>query len=152
MTDRISPDGLLRLVEDGGEGAVVLFGGRVRGRNEGRAVRVLHYEAYEAMAADILAAIGAEAIERCGATQVAVRHRAGDVHPGEWSLLVAVAAPRRAAGFAAARYVVEQVKGRLPVWKREVYEDGTSRWLDGVDPGVRSADEVPMRTYDEGGA
>ncbi len=117
-----------------GNGAVVCFEGRVRDRNDGRTVRSLHYDAYEAMAEDVLREIAAEAADRHGAGAVAVAHRTGDLVPGDVSVAVAAAAPHRDQAFAAARHAIEEIKRRLPVWKRESYEDGTERWLDGTPP------------------
>lgn len=116
------------------QGAVVCFEGRVRDRNDGRPVRSLHYEAYEAMAADVLREIAAEAAERHGAGAVAVAHRTGDLEPGDVSVAVVAAAPHRDQAFAAARHAIEEIKRRLPIWKRESYEDGTERWLAGTPP------------------
>jgi molybdopterin synthase catalytic subunit len=117
-----------------GQGAVVCFEGRVRDRNDGRPVRSLHYEAYEAMAGDVLREIASEAAERYGAEAIAVAHRTGTLVPGEVSVAVAAAAPHRDQAFAAARHAIEEIKRRLPIWKRETYEDGTERWLDGTPP------------------
>jgi molybdopterin synthase catalytic subunit len=117
-----------------GQGAVVSFEGRVRDRNDGRPVRTLHYDAYEAMAADVLREIGLEAAERHGAAAVALAHRTGELRPGEVSVAVAAAAPHRDQAFAAARHAIEEIKKRLPIWKLESYEDGTQRWLDGTPP------------------
>jgi molybdopterin synthase catalytic subunit len=130
----ISAAGLAEALAGPGQGAVVCFEGRVRDRNEGRTVRSLHYEAYEAMAVEVLREIAAEAAERHGAGAVAVAHRTGDLGPGEVSVAVAVAAPHRDQAFATARHAIEEIKHRLPVWKRERYEDGTERWLDGTPP------------------
>lgn len=132
--ERISAAELAADLAGPGQGAVVCFEGRVRDRNDGRQVRSLHYDAYEAMAADVLREIAAEAAERHGAGAVAVAHRTGDLRPGEVSVAVAAAAPHRDQAFAAARHAIEEIKRRLPVWKRERYEDGTERWLDGSPP------------------
>jgi molybdopterin synthase catalytic subunit len=116
------------------DGAVVLFLGTVRHENEGRAVLGMRYEAYEAMAARVLRDIAEEAAARAGSDRIAAVHRTGDLAIGDVSIAIAVAAPHRAEAFDAARYIIEQVKERLPVWKHEHYVAGESRWLDGHVP------------------
>jgi molybdopterin synthase catalytic subunit len=96
------------------------------------------------MAEDVLGEIVAEARERFGAGEIAVRHRSGALEIGEVAVAIAAAAPHRAAAFDSVRYVIEQIKIRLPIWKREEYEDGTSRWLEGaLPPGVPTVDATP---------
>ncbi len=133
----IAPAVVLERVGAGGHGAVNLFLGVVRDSNEGRPVSGMEYEAYEAMAREQLAAIVAEA-ERAlrGGGRVAAVHRLGDLKVGETSVAVAVSTPHRAAAFEAARRVMEEIKVRLPVWKRERYLDGSPEWLGGQAPPV----------------
>ena len=126
-------------------GAIVTFEGRVRVRNQGRSVIRLHYESYDAMANEVLKEIVAEARNRFGAGEIAVRHRSGSLEIGEVAVAIAASAPHRAAAFDSVRYVIEQIKTRLPIWKREEYEDGTSRWLEGaVPPGAPAGDAAPV--------
>jgi len=108
-------------------GGQVVFIGTVRRENRGREVIRLHYEAYEPMASKVLAKIAGEA-QTLGALEVAVHHRTGDLTPGEVAVVVAVAAEHRDAAFAACRYVIDQLKARAPIWKKEIYSDGES-WL-----------------------
>jgi molybdopterin synthase catalytic subunit len=122
------------------DGAVVTFEGRVRAGNLGRSVLRLHYEAYDAMADEVLGEIVAEAMDRFSAGEIAVRHRSGSLEIGDVAVAIAAAAPHRAAAFEAVRYVIEEIKQRLPIWKREEYADGTSDWLDGAAPPVAPAD------------
>lgn len=116
------------------DGAVALFVGTVRNANEGRPVGGMEYEGYVAMAREQLAAIVAEAAGRAAAGRVAAVHRLGELAVGEASVAVAVSTPHRAEAFDAARYVIEEIKKRLPVWKRERYLDGGVRWLGGEVP------------------
>lgn len=116
-----------------GSGAVVTFEGRVRDTNEGRPVARLHYDAYPGMAEEVFGDIVRRAREAHRVTAVRVLHRTGTLEIGETAVAVAVAAPHRGEAFAAARFVIEAVKAELPVWKREEYTDGTSRWL-GEEP------------------
>jgi molybdopterin synthase catalytic subunit len=135
VVDRpISCSDLLELVGSTDDGAVVCFEGRVRTRNRGREVVRLHYEAYADMAEETLREIAAEAAQLHAAGAVAAFHRTGTLEIGEVSVAIAASAMHRTQAFDAARHVIEQVKVRLPVWKREEYEDGSSEWLDGVSP------------------
>lgn len=128
----ISARDLASAVDDA-SGAVVSFEGRVRRTNEGRAVRRLHYDAYPEMATAVFADILRRAREAHDVTAVRVVHRTGSLEVGETAVAVAVSAAHRGDAFAAARFVIEAVKAELPVWKREEYDDGSSRWL-GEEP------------------
>jgi molybdopterin synthase catalytic subunit/molybdopterin converting factor small subunit len=110
-----------------GDGAVVTFVGRARDTaDDGRAVLDLDYEAYAEMATAVLAEIAAEAEARWGAS-VAVVHRTGRVPLGEAAVAIVTATPHRAEAYAANRHVIEAIKERLPIWKRERFADG-SEW------------------------
>lgn len=111
------------------DGAVLAFEGRVRETNEGRSVARLDYEAYREMAEAELRKICEEAAARHEVGGIVAAHRVGRLGIGEVSVAIGVAAPHRAACYEASRYVIEEVKARLPVWKREHYEDGTSTWV-----------------------
>jgi len=141
----VSAAALAAAVAATANGAIVTFEGRVRVRNQGRSVIRLHYESYDAMADEVLKEIVAEARNRFGAGEIAVRHRSGSLEIGEVAVAIAASAPHRAAAFDSVRYVIEQIKTRLPIWKREEYEDGTSRWLEGaVPPGAPAGDAAPV--------
>jgi molybdopterin synthase catalytic subunit len=116
------------------DGAVVLFVGTVREQNAGQPVRGMRYEAYAEMASEVLRAIVAEAAELAGTDRITAVHRTGELEIGDVSVAIAVATPHRAAAFAAARYIIEEIKVRLPVWKREHYVTGASQWVEGVTP------------------
>lgn len=133
--DPVDGEALRRRVEDPECGAVVLFLGAVRRRNRGREVEALAYEAYDAMAVEELGRVGREALERFDVERVAVRHRTGELRPGTTAVGVAVAAGHRGPAFEAARWIMEELKRRVPLWKRERYADGEERWLDGEVPG-----------------
>ncbi|MDX1395642.1 MAG: molybdenum cofactor biosynthesis protein MoaE [Gemmatimonadota bacterium] len=111
------------------DGAVLVFEGRVRETNEGRAVSGLSYEAYGEMAEKELRAICEEAVDRHEIGSLRAFHRVGDLDLGEVSVVVGVSAPHRAACYEASRYVIEQLKKRLPVWKKEHYVDGDREWV-----------------------
>lgn len=116
------------------DGAVVLFLGTVRNQNQGRPVSGMDYEGYEDMARNLLTAIVQEASEKTGSERIAAVHRLGTLAVGEISVAIAASNPHRAAAFDAARYVIEEIKKRLPVWKREHYLEGESEWLEGHQP------------------
>ena len=106
-------------------GAISTFVGTTRVDESGGAtVEHLEYEAYRPMADAKLEEIGAEIRERWDAREVAIVHRIGRVEPGEASVAIVVAAPRRGAAFEACRYAIERIKEILPIWKREVWSDG----------------------------
>ena len=130
VTRPIDAAALLAEVAHVRNGASILFVGTVREVNEGRAVTGIDYRAYEAMAERELQAIVGQAAERFDAADVVVEHRLGTLALGEASVVIAVAHPRRAAAFDAARFVIEELKRRVPIWKREHYADGTRDWVD----------------------
>ena len=102
----------------------------------------MRYDAYEEMAGEVLSKIAAEAAERLGTDRVAVVQRFGELAIGEVSVAIAVSSPHREEAYEASRYVIEQLKERLPVWKKEHYVDGVSEWVEGnVPPGTASGAE-----------
>jgi molybdopterin synthase catalytic subunit len=126
-----------------GDGAVALFLGVVRNENRGRAVLRLEYEAYEEMALPLMEEIAAEASRRFPITDVRLVHRLGRLEIGEASVAVAVASPHRAEAFAACRFAIDTLKAKVPIWKKELYADG-SEWLDEA-PAAPSTDRSTMR-------
>ena len=131
VVDRvIDPAALTSEVTGAGNGAAVLFLGTVRDSHDGRSVSGIEYSAYRSMAERELAAIVAEARAECGTPDVVVEHRLGELSVGEVSVAIAVAHPHRAAAYDASHYVIEQIKRRVPIWKREHYADGTREWVD----------------------
>jgi molybdopterin synthase catalytic subunit len=120
---------LLSRVASAGNGATVLFLGTVRDMNEGRDVTGIEYSAYRSMAERELAAIVEEAAALADSNDIAVEHRIGTLSVGECSVAVAVGHPHRGRAFEAARYVIEELKQRVPIWKREHYVDGAREWV-----------------------
>jgi molybdopterin synthase catalytic subunit len=135
----IDPATLLAAVTAPEDGAVLLFWGVVRNHHEGRAVSHLEYDAYAPMAEAKLAALVDEARRRWPVGQIAVVHRIGRLEIGEASVGIAVASPHRAEAYEASRHIIEQLKLRVPIWKREGYVDGDSRWLEGQEPSLTAA-------------
>ena len=124
-------------------GGTCLFLGTVRDAPADGGVTGIEYSAYEAMAVAEFDRILAEVRRRWPDARLAVRHRLGLVPTEEASIAIAAAAPHRAEAFEACRYVIEQVKKRLPIWKKELRADGTTLW---VDPEGRPAVVGPEGT------
>jgi molybdopterin synthase catalytic subunit len=141
----IDPAGVLERVGAEEDGAVLLFLGNVRDHNDGAAVRGLSYEAYDAMAVRVLDEIAGEAAERLGTDRIAVVHRVGELGIGETSVAIAASSPHRAESFDATRYVIEEIKKRLPVWKKEHYVEGGAAWLEGTPPPVTGSSGGSIR-------
>ena len=127
--DVISADSVLTMVGGSADGAIDVFLGVVRDHNDGAAVTGMHYDAYIEMAEKELVAIVAEANALPGVGKVAAVHRVGELVVGDVSVAIAASAPHRAEAFRACRYVIEEIKKRLPVWKQERYRTGEQRWL-----------------------
>jgi molybdopterin synthase catalytic subunit len=130
VRDPLQPSAALAEVANVANGAAILFVGTVREVNDGRPVTGIEYSAYEGMAARELAAIAGEAAARSGTTDIVVEHRVGRLELGEASVVIAVAHAHRAEAYDASRYIIEQIKRRVPIWKREEYVDGTREWVD----------------------
>ena len=124
-------------------GGTCVFLGTVRDAPRDGGVTGIEYSAYEAMAVAEFDRLLAEARKRWPETRLAVRHRLGLVPTEEASIGIAAAAPHRTAAFEACRYVIEEVKKRLPIWKKELRADGTALW---VDPAGRPAVVGPEGT------
>jgi len=130
--ERLDPEEAIAAVRRDESGAVDLFLGVVRNTNKGRAVDHLVYDAYPSMAEKTMRELAEEAIERFELTDSAVFHRTGRLEIGETSLLVAVSAGHRAATFEAGHWLVNEIKRRVPVWKKEVWTDG-EEWIEGPE-------------------
>jgi molybdopterin synthase catalytic subunit len=118
-------------------GAISTFVGTTRiDESGGASVEYLEYEAYRPMAERKLEEIGAEIRMRWDVREVSIVHRIGRVDPGEASVVIVIASPRRGAAFEASRYAIERIKQVVPIWKREVWSDGYV-WV-GSQVGTRS--------------
>jgi molybdopterin synthase catalytic subunit len=124
-------DALIRAVRTDGTGGLVTFVGYVRDHSDDdRPVDGLSYEAHRELALDALRAVGAEAATRFGPARVAIVHRIGDLGLGEAAVAIAVAAAHRAAAFDACEFAIDELKRRVPIWKKERYVDGEARWRE----------------------
>src|SRR3954471_20687376 len=126
---------LLNEVAGNHNGATLAFIGTVRDVNDGRAVTGMEYTAYRGMAERKLATIAREAVESFGTNDIIVEHRLGMLGLREASVAVVVPHPHPGAAYAASRYVIEQLKKRVPIWKLEHYVDGTREWVDPTGSG-----------------
>lgn len=116
------------LCEVDGVGGVVTFTGTVRGQNLGRAVAQLEYSAYAPLALKEMEAIAEEALQRWPLVDVHILHRLGVLQVGEIAVQIAVAAAHRAEPFAACAWIIDALKARVPIWKKEITDDG-AEWL-----------------------
>ena len=121
---------LVRALADPADGGVVIFQGVVRDNARGKRVRYLEYDAYPEMAEQQMASIAAEVERRWHTGNVALVHRIGRLEIGECSVVVVVACPHRGEAFEACRYAIDTLKTTVPIWKKEVAEDG-EEWVEG---------------------
>lgn len=137
VRDPIDVAAIARSVRTDACGAVITFAGVVREMSDDdRPVTGLSYEAHESMAAAEFEAIAREACDRFGPCEISVAHRTGDLQVGEVSVAVAVGAPHRGAAFDACEFTIDELKRRAPIWKKEHYAQGGSRWR--TNPGAQT--------------
>jgi len=129
-SDTLRPDSCRDALSDPAAGGYASFEGWVRDHNDGRRVRRLEYEAFEALAIKEGSRIVQQAIEKFGISRAACVHRVGDLAVGELAVWVGASAAHRQEAFAACRYIIDEVKHRVPIWKKEHYEDGNSGWVN----------------------
>jgi len=127
---RIVLDDLLAEVRGPERGGTCVFMGTVRNGPEESGVTEIEYTAYDAMADAEIDRMLSETEQQWPGVRVALRHRVGRVPVGEASIAIVAAAPHRAEAFAACRHIIEEVKRRLPMWKKEYRIDGTTAWVD----------------------
>lgn len=144
MLIRVTPDELdtaeaIQAVGSPAAGAINVFLGVVRDNNLGRKVQYLEYDAYPSMAERVMRQLAEEAKEQFALEDCAVLHRTGRLEIGEASLLIAVSCGHRAESFEAGHWLVNEIKKKVPVWKKEVWEDGEA-WVEGPESlGIQQA-------------
>ena len=126
--DPLSVEDVVAQVRDDSAGAIATFIGTTRTHSRGRDVLHLEYEAYEGMAEQVMADLGSELTRRHDLCKVAIHHRVGRVDIGGTSVVIAVSAPHRAAALAACAEAIEELKGSVPLWKKETYVGG-EEWI-----------------------
>jgi len=129
-TTVIDPVALQRALTDPRAGACATFEGWVRNRNDGQPVLSLEYEAYAPLAVSEGEKILAEAREKFALVGAAAVHRTGHLQLGELAVWVGVTAEHRGAAFDACRYIIDEAKARLPIWKKEHYATGATAWIN----------------------
>jgi molybdopterin synthase catalytic subunit len=146
----LEPAALARSLADPACGGYAAFEGWVRDHNEGQAVVRLEYEAYVELAVRNGERIVAEAIRRFGVTRALCVHRTGRLGIGDLAVWVGVSAPHRDEAFRACRYIIDEVKHRLPIWKKEHYRSGDSGWVNCercAAPAAHEHAHVPRPDY-----
>jgi len=125
----LDPEALKATLTNGGAGACVTFEGWVRNENEGHDVRQLEYEGYAAVAVKEGQAILDEAVKKFSLHHADCQHRVGTLAIGDMAVWVGVSSGHRGEAFEACRYIIDEVKHRVPVWKKEHYANGDSGWV-----------------------
>jgi len=139
-TNPISVDEVLTAVRSPEAGAVVLFLGTVRGWTAGRQTLSLEYEAHTTMAPKKLEGLREQAVSQWNLSACSIVHRVGVLAVGEIAVAIATSAPHRDAAFAACSWIIDQLKRDVPIWKKEIFADGTTEW---IHPGL------PERAVDD---
>jgi len=145
--DPLDPRELERELDKPENGAVVTFQGVVRNHSRGRTVSYLEYDAYAPMATKVMAQIAEEIKARWPITDIGIWHRTGRLEIGETSLLVVVTSGHRKEAFEACHHAVDRIKEIVPVWKKEVWDNGES-WVEGdvlVAGGDACSEEAPAK-------
>jgi MoaE-MoaD fusion protein len=130
VREPICTETLVSEIKQGEDGAVVVFDGIVRNNTRGRRTLFLDYEAYEEMALRLMHELAAEAIAKFGVRAVTLVHRLGRLQVSETSVLIIVASAHRGQAFEACRWIIDTLKKKVPIWKKEHFEDGAV-WADG---------------------
>ena len=126
----LSLDQAYHLADDQANGAIVVMSGTVRNNTAGKADIDLEYQAYEPMAVAVFKQIAAEIRQRWSdVTHVVMHHRTGKLTVGEISVLVAIGCPHRSEAFAACKYAIDTLKHNAPIWKKEIWQDGSTSWV-----------------------
>lgn len=141
VTAPIDVAALIDIAQAPGVGALSVFIGTVRDLNDGRPVSGMDYEAYESMAESELAAVAQEVCLTTPGLRVAIEHRIGTLAIGEASVAIVAAHAHRAQACDGARAIIELLKRRVPIWKREHYVDGDRAWVDPTMTGTVETQE-----------
>ncbi len=138
VTEPIDVARLIATTQAAGVGALSVFLGTVRDLNDGRGVSGMDYEAYESMAALELASVAREVCDRISGLRVAIEHRIGTLGVGDVSVAIVAAHAHRGPALDGARDIIEALKQRVPIWKREHYLDGERAWVDPTRAAART--------------
>lgn len=144
VREAIHPTAVLNAVEDPAHGATSLFLGTVRNHHQGRVVDGLQYDAYEEMVEALMNEVAIQTASRAGeGARVRLVHRIGALSVGEIAVAVAVSSAHRAGAFEGSRFAIDELKLKIPIWKKESFVDGSDEWVDGAIPMRRSDEPVP---------
>ena len=144
LTDQpIDTVSLAEELHDPAAGAEVAFDGRVRNHNDGQNVGFLEYQAYPALAEKTGARILEEEALKHGILRAVAVHRTGRLEIGESAVWVGVASAHRGAAFDACRYIIDEAKARLPIWKKEHYATGATTWINCASRGEHAEGQPP---------
>lgn len=124
----LDPAAVLESGVNPGDGSDILFCGRVRNNSRGRNVLYIDYQVYPEMAVKEMDKIADEAIVKWNLNRCVIVHRYGRVMPGESSIIILVSSPHREESYVSSKYIIDEIKKRVPVWKKECYDDGTE-WI-----------------------
>lgn len=124
QTSTLSEASCRQIVADDQAGAIVMFSGTVRNQTQGKMVLRLEFEAYAPMAIAEMRKIAEQAIRQFDVLKVCIHHRVGTLAIGEIPVVIAVSAKHRASAFTACQYCIDTLKQTVPIWKKEVFEDG----------------------------
>ena len=130
LSTALNPEALKRELDDPRAGGFVSFEGWVRNKNEGKDVTHLEYQAYDALAVKEGDKIIAEALKKYEVLDALVEHRVGDLQIGEIAVVVHVTSVHRGPAFDACEYIIDELKIRVPIWKKEHYTDGDTGWIE----------------------
>ena len=122
--EKLDVQDAISMVSDPGCGGLNVFIGTVRNQTKGRNVLQLEFEAYEPMAEKEMSKIVIEAKSKWGINEMAIYHRTGLLEVGEAAVIIATSAPHRGDSFAACQYAIDTLKQTVPIWKKEIFEDG----------------------------
>lgn len=126
--EALDPGAILESSVNPGDGSDILFCGRVRNNSRGKNVLYIDYQVYPEMAVKEMDKIADEAIAGWNLNRCVIVHRYGRVMPGESSIVILVSSPHREESYISSKYIIDEIKKRVPVWKKECYEDG-SEWI-----------------------
>lgn len=126
--EALDPAMILESNVNPGDGSDILFCGRVRNNSRGKNVLYIDYQVYPEMAVREMDKIADEAILKWGLNRCVIVHRYGRVMPGESSIVILVSSPHREESYTSSKYIIDEIKKRVPVWKKESYDDG-SEWI-----------------------
>ena len=131
-SEEIIPSELIIQLEEPDCGAIATFSGTVRKQNNNRDVTKLHYQSYKTLAVKEGNIILVEALKQFEVANVLCLHRIGELNIGDLAVWVGVSSGHRDAAFKACRYIIDEIKTSVPIWKKEIYVDGDSGWLEGA--------------------